>query len=118
MRTVIETSLPNVTSPIEWATVSNGTLYAASIPIRADGTIESGDIVKQAELTLRNLQQIVESVGATLNDVTQVQVFLTSKDYFEDMNTVYRRFFDEPFPNRATVVADLIVPGAKIQILA
>ncbi|WP_144109598.1 RidA family protein [Paraburkholderia sp. BCC1886] len=118
MRKVIQTGLPDGTAPVEWATVSNGTLYTASIPIRADGTIEDGDIATQAELTFNNLKQIVESAGATMDDVTQVQVFLTDKSYFEGMNEVYRRFFTKPYPNRATIIADLMVPGGKIEILA
>ncbi|MGF6571750.1 Enamine deaminase RidA, house cleaning of reactive enamine intermediates, YjgF/YER057c/UK114 family [Paraburkholderia fungorum] len=118
MRKVIETGLPNGTAPVEWATVSNGTLYTASIPIRADGSIEDGDITTQAELTFANLKQIVESAGATMDDVTQVQVFLTDKSYFDGMNEVYRRFFTKPYPNRATIIADLMVAGGKIEILA
>jgi enamine deaminase RidA (YjgF/YER057c/UK114 family) len=53
-----------------------------------------------------------------MDDVTQVQVYLTSKEYFSGMNEVYRTFFTEPYPNRATVIADLMVPGAKIEIVA
>jgi 2-iminobutanoate/2-iminopropanoate deaminase len=118
MRKVIETGLPDGSSPVEWATVSNGTLYTASIPVRADGSIESGDITAQAELTFGNLKKIVESAGASMDDVTQVQVFLTDKSYFEEMNEVYRRFFTKPYPNRATIIADLMVPGGKIEVLA
>ena len=118
MRKVIATGLPDGSSPVEWATVSNGTLYTASIPIRADGSIEDGDIKAQAELTFKNLKQIVESAGATMDDVTQVQVFLTDKRYFEEMNDVYRSFFSKPYPNRATIIADLMVAGGKIEVLA
>ncbi|HYS64968.1 MAG TPA: RidA family protein [Paraburkholderia sp.] len=118
MRKVIATGLPEGSAPVEWATVSNGTLYTASIPIRADGTIEDGDIATQTELTFANLKQIIEAAGATMDNVTQVQVFLTDKSYFEDMNAVYRRFFTKPYPNRATIIADLMVPGGKIEVLA
>lgn len=118
MRKVIETGMPNGSAPVEWATVGGKTLYTASIPIFADGSIESGDIAAQTELTLNNLKQIVEAAGGTMDDVTQVQVILTDKQYFEGMNEVYRRFFSAPFPNRATIIADLMVPGAKIEIIA
>jgi 2-iminobutanoate/2-iminopropanoate deaminase len=118
MRHVIATGLPEGSAPVEWATVSNGTLYTASIPIRADGTIEDGDIETQTKLTFANLKQIVEAAGATMDDVTQVQVFLTDKSYFEEMNAVYRTFFTKPYPNRATIIADLMVKGGKIEVLA
>jgi enamine deaminase RidA (YjgF/YER057c/UK114 family) len=118
MRKVIQTGLPDGSAPVEWATVGGKTLYTASIPIFADGSIETGDIGVQTELTLNNLKQIVEAAGGTMDDVTQVQVILTDKQYFEGMNEVYRRFFSAPFPNRATIIADLMVPGAKIEIIA
>jgi enamine deaminase RidA (YjgF/YER057c/UK114 family) len=34
------------------------------------------------------------------------------------MNEVYRTFLKQPFPNRATVVAGLMVPDARIEIVA
>jgi enamine deaminase RidA (YjgF/YER057c/UK114 family) len=118
MRKVIKTGLPDGSAPVEWATLGGKTLYTASIPIYADGSIETGDIGAQTELTLNNLKQIVEAAGGTMDDVTQVQVILTDKQYFEGMNEVYRQFFSAPFPNRATIIADLMVPGAKIEVIA
>ncbi|MFF7709501.1 Rid family hydrolase [Pseudomonas sp. NPDC007930] len=118
MRKIIKTGLPEGSAPVEWATVGGRTLYTASIPIYEDGSLETGSIEEQTRLTLANLQKIVEAAGGTLDDVTQVQVILTEKRYFEGMNEVYREFFKAPFPNRATIVADLMVPGAKIEIIA
>ena len=34
------------------------------------------------------------------------------------MNAVYAEYFQKPFPNRATIVAQLMVPGARIEIVA
>lgn len=118
MRKVVDTGLPQGKSPVELAAISNGTLYVCSIPSRADGTIEPGGIAAQTEQTLRNLKQSVEAAGATLDDVAQVQVYLTSADHFQEMNAVYGRFFNKPYPVRATFIVGLIVPGADIEILA
>ena len=118
MRKNIETTLPGGSAPVEWATMGGNTLYTASIPIRADGTIDDGDIESQTRLTMQNLVEILKAAGGSMDDVTQVQVYLTSKAYFSGMNEVYRTFFTEPYPNRATVIADLMVPGAKIEIVA
>ena len=56
MRQAVKTHLPGEDAPIEWAVIADGILYTAQIPIHADGTIETGDIEKQAELTFRNLR--------------------------------------------------------------
>jgi enamine deaminase RidA (YjgF/YER057c/UK114 family) len=100
------------------AAVSNGTLYVCSIPSLADGTIEPGGIAAQTDQTLRNLKQSVEAAGATMDDVAQVQVYLTSADHFQEMNAAYGRHFNQPYPVRATFITGLIVPGAHIEILA
>jgi enamine deaminase RidA (YjgF/YER057c/UK114 family) len=119
MREVVKTHLPSEEAPIEWAVTADGVLYTAQIPIRADGSIETGDIEKQADLTFDNLKRTLAAAGGSLSDVTQVLVYLTGKEHFAKMNEVYRRYFSKPFPNRATViVAGLMVPGAVIEIVA
>jgi 2-iminobutanoate/2-iminopropanoate deaminase len=119
MRTPVATGLPLDDAPIEWAVTADGVLYTAHIPMRTDGTIETGSIELQAELTFDNLKRTLEAAGGSLDDVTQVLVYLTDPAAFAGMNGVYRRFFAEPYPNRATViVAGLMVPGAIIEIVA
>ncbi|MFO1149960.1 MAG: RidA family protein [Alsobacter sp.] len=119
MRSVVKTHLPGEDAPIEWAVTADGVLYTAQIPIREDGGIETGDIDAQADLTFGNLKRTLEAAGGTLEDVTQVLVYLTRKEDFAGMNAVYRRYFSKPYPNRATViVAGLMVPGATIEIVA
>lgn len=119
MKQVVKTHLPNDGAPIEWAVKADGIVYTAQIPIREDGSIETGGIEAQADLTFSNLKRSLAAAGGSLADVAQVLVYLTSKDDFATMNAVYRRYFAEPFPNRATViVAGLMVPGAVIEIVA
>ncbi|MBB3237123.1 RidA family protein [Phyllobacterium endophyticum] len=118
MRQIVNTGLPEGKSPVELAGIANGTLYVCSIPSLADGSIEAGGIEAQTEQTLRNLMQSVEAAGATMDDVFQVQVFLTDHKHFQGMNSVYAKFFNKPYPVRATFIAGLIVPGADIEILA
>jgi 2-iminobutanoate/2-iminopropanoate deaminase len=119
MRRVVKTHLPGEEAPIEWAVEADGVLYTAQIPIHEDGSIETGSIEAQADLTFANLKRTVEAAGGTLDDVTQVLVYLTGKEHFQGMNAVYRRYFSKPYPNRATViVAGLMVPGAVIEIVA
>jgi enamine deaminase RidA (YjgF/YER057c/UK114 family) len=119
MKTVVKTHLTSDEAPIEWAVLGDNVLYTAQIPIREDGSIETGPIEKQADVTFSNLKRTLEAAGGTLEDVTQVLVYLTGKEHFQGMNAVYRRYFAKPYPNRATViVAGLMVPDAVIEIVA
>jgi len=118
MRQVVKTHLKSDKAPIEWATRGDNILYTAHIPIREDGSIETGDITAQAKLTLDNLKRTVETAGGTMDDVTQVLIYLPDKADFSGMNKVYETYFKKPYPNRATVVAGLMVEGARIEIVA
>ena len=118
MKAAVATGLKAASSPIEWATVADGIVYTAQIPMKKDGSIETGDIGVQTELTLRNLKQTVEAAGGTMADVTQVLVYLPDPADFPGMNAVYQKHFPKPYPNRATIVARLMVPGARIEIVA
>jgi 2-iminobutanoate/2-iminopropanoate deaminase len=118
MRNIVETGLTKAAAPLELATIANETLYACCIPAFADGTIETSSFVAQVERTMSNLKQTVEAAGATLDDVIQVQVFLTDHKYFPELNDAYGKFFKAPYPVRATFITGLIVPGANIEILA
>ncbi len=118
MKQAVKTGIPAPSAPIEWATLADGVLYTAQIPIKADGSIESGDIGTQTRLTLDNLKRTVAAAGGTLADVAQVLVYLPDPNDFPGMNEIYGQYFAKPHPNRATIVAQLMVPGARIEIVA
>lgn len=118
MRQSVKTDLPESSAPVAWAAKGDNVLYTAHIPIRRDGSIETGDIGAQARLTFDNLKHAVEAAGGTLDDVTQVIVYLTAPEHFAGMNAVYQTYFKKPYPNRATLIAGLMVPGAHIEIVA
>ncbi len=118
MKTAIETGLPRVNAPLEWAVSADGVFYTAQIPIKADGSIETGDAASQARLTLQNLKQALAAAGGTLDDLTQVLIYITDPAHFAAINGVYEEMVPKPWPNRATVVAGLMVPGAVIEIVA
>jgi 2-iminobutanoate/2-iminopropanoate deaminase len=118
MKQVVQTGLKAENVPLEWAILADGILYTAQIPMRTDGSIETGDIGVQTEVTLANLRRTVEAAGGTMADVTQVLIYLPDPSDFAGMNAVYRECFPRPYPNRATVVAQLMVPGARIEIVA
>jgi enamine deaminase RidA (YjgF/YER057c/UK114 family) len=118
MINAVKTGLPAPRAPIEWATMADGVLYTAQIPIKMDGTIESGDIRTQTRLTLDNLKRTIVAAGGTLSNVAQVLIYLPHSTDFPGMNEIYGQYFARPFPNRATIVAQLMVPGARIEIVA
>lgn len=108
--------------PLNWAVTApaNGRLfYTSQVPLYPSGEMESGAIEDQTRQTLRNLDECVRLAGGDLTNITQVLVYLTRAEDGPGMNTVYAEMMPQPYPNRATIiVAGLLVPGARIEIVA
>lgn len=88
---------------------------SGELPIDEQGNIPDG-IAAQTDLTLRRLATTLSAAGLSLADVVQATVYLTHPEDFTEFNAAYIQHFDGVFPARATVVAPLVVPGARIEI--
>lgn len=119
MKEVIDVGLPQLKQPFSWAVKSAGMLFTAHGPVRQDGSIDTGPVEDQARLTFVNLRRAVEAAGGTLEDVTQVLIYMTDVKDMPVIDGVYREFFQPPYPNRSSAaVAALVVPGMKLEIVA
>lgn len=83
-----------------------------------EGTLVTGDIVRQTHAVMKRLQTTVEQAGCRMDDVVKCTVWLAHVEDFAAFNEVYRSYFDEPRPARSTVRADLMVSEARIEIEA
>ncbi len=118
MRRVIENGFKKPDAPHSWAILSNGTLQSVHVPFRPDGSIEDGDTIRQAEITFADLQATLKAVGAGIDDVTLVYIYLTSLEHKPAVDEVYKRFFNAPYPVRACfAVSELPTPGTVMEIV-
>lgn len=67
-----------------------------------DGNV-STDIREQTRATLGSLQEMLHQVGATLQDVVEVQAYLIDMHDYSGFNEVYSEFFNSDGPARTTV---------------
>jgi len=104
MISIVKTDLYNSPSPLEWATIGNGILFTAQIPINKEGQVVEGGIEAQTRQTLENLKHTLECAEASLSDVTQVLIYVTDKKFLPIVNAVYAEYFHPPYPNRAAMV--------------
>jgi reactive intermediate/imine deaminase len=94
-----------------------------SAAVKADGLVyvagslsAEGDIRAQTRKTIEDMSEVLKKAGSSLANVASVHVYLTKADDFAAMNEVYRTFWPKDPPVRTTIVADLVVPGALIEI--
>ncbi len=84
-----------------------------SLEVKVDG-----DMTKQAHSVFSQLKKAMEAAGGSLADVAQLQMFIIEASDALAMNAVYKEYFSEPYPNRATVVVkELLRPGMRIEIV-
>lgn len=80
------------------------------------GELVSEDLAGQAHQALKNLQQVIEASGCTLNNVVAVDVFLTDMAAFTIFNGIYQEYFNTHKPARAVVEVRALPKGACIEI--
>ncbi len=81
------------------------------------GTVNvAGDAAAQTRRTLQNLGAVLEAAGLGFSRVVEAHVFLADSRHFAAMDQVYREFLGEAKPARATVEADVAIPGALTEI--
>ncbi|MBE3132230.1 MAG: hypothetical protein IMZ55_02055, partial [Acidobacteria bacterium] len=89
---------------------------AGTLATDENGRLVSGDIRVQTRQVLDNLARILMSAGSRMSQVASVTVYLKNVADFPAMNEVYRSYWPADPPVRTTIVADLVLPDALVEI--
>ncbi len=81
-----------------------------------EGKVVSDCPEEQTEACIRRLQRILEGAGSSLSDISKANIWITEKQVFPAVNKVWAQFFGDSPPARSTVVSDLLIPGALVEI--
>lgn len=96
--------------------VSSGDLVLVSGQVASDGSgapVEGGFEVQMRQV-MDNLARCLAAAGCGFEHVLKVGCFLSSYDYYDDYNRLFREYFDPPYPARTTVHSQL--PGFLLEI--
>ena len=84
----------------------------------ANGDLPDG-IEAQATQCLANIDALLKAQNASMAHIVKTTVWITDKANFAGYNNAYREYFGAgPYPARSTVVSDLVLEGALIEIEA
>src|SRR5690606_13648958 len=79
--------------------------------------VGAGDFAAQATQAFENVQTALRGVGASMQDVVKVTVYLTDRATAPTLREVRARFLQEPMPaSTFVIVAGLLDPDAMIEI--
>ena len=82
------------------------------------GKLLKGDIKKETEQVMKNIQAILKANDMTFSDVVKCTVFLTDIRDYKAMNEVYGSFYKDKFPAREAIEVSNLPLGASIEISA
>ncbi len=89
---------------------------SGQLPFGSDGVLCSGSIGEQTTVCLQNINALLKEAGMAKEHVVKATIWLTDVDDFAGFNQAYVEFFGTHRPARSTTRADLILPGAKVEI--
>ena len=119
MRKVIASSeAPAAVGPYSQAVLVGNTLYCAGqIPLDpASGELVQGGVAEQTARVLENIGGVLRANSMELSNVVKATVFMTDLAHFSEMNAVYGKYFQSPFPARSTVQVVALPKGAQVEI--
>lgn len=94
---------------------------SAQMAVDAQGEVlHPGDIVRQSEVTMENLRQVLAAHGASLDDAVKFNIYYVGEGTYEDWEVAARvraRYFEEPGPVATGIpVPALEKPGLLIKM--
>jgi len=110
---------PAALGPYSQAIVAGGFIFCSGTAgIEPDsGTIPEG-IEAQTEQALVNLAAVLESAGASMDDLVKTTIFYAEVEDFAKLNAVYERHMPDPPPARSAPANVRLPHGLLVSIEA
>ena len=105
MKKVISTTkAPAAIGPYSQAIEANGFVFASGqIPVDPETGVIPEGIEAQAEQVMKNMKNLLEAAGTSIDQVVKTTVFIKEMNDFGKINEIYKKYFKEPFPARSCV---------------
>jgi len=117
MKVVSTNKAPQAIGPYSQAVIVGNMLYTSGqIALRADGSLNDGDIQTQTKQVMLNLNEVLKEAGMSFQDVVKTTIFLSDMNDFGAMNEIYESFLSEPYPARSTVAVKTLPKNVKVEI--
>ena len=78
----------------------------------------TGDIGRQTELALQNVEAVLKEAGGGLTDVVQFTIYVSDMELWGSVNEAYARVLGDHRPARAIIPVKDLHFGTKIEIQA
>jgi 2-iminobutanoate/2-iminopropanoate deaminase len=101
-----------------WVGADSLVLLSGQMGFDANRAISATDVAGQTRQTLANIATVLADANLTVKDVVKTTVWLKDPADFLAFDAAYAVFFGEHRPARSTVIADLVLSAALVEIEA
>jgi 2-iminobutanoate/2-iminopropanoate deaminase len=117
MKSIHTDLAPAAIGPYSQGILVNNLFYSSGqIPLKADGTMVTGDVKEQTKQVFQNLEAVLTAAGASFETVVKATVFIANMDDFAAVNEVYGVFFSTHKPARSCVEVSRLPKDALVEI--
>ena len=97
MKKVISTTkAPAAIGPYSQAIEANGFVFASGqIPVDPETGVIPEGIEAQAEQVMKNMKNLLEAAGTSIDQVVKTSVFIKNMDDFATINGIYAKYFEK-----------------------
>jgi|CXWL01.1.fsa_nt_gi 2-iminobutanoate/2-iminopropanoate deaminase len=116
--TITAAGAPPAIGPYSHAVRAGGKFLFCSgqIPLKADGTLVTGDIKLQTQQVCENIRAVLKAAGLKPANIVKTTIFLSSMDHFAAVNEVYGLLFESNPPARSTVAVAGLPKNVDVEI--
>jgi 2-iminobutanoate/2-iminopropanoate deaminase len=117
---IVTQKAPQAIGPYSQAVQCNDFLFVSGqIAIDPEtGNLVEGDIEAQTEQVLKNIAEIIEAAGMTVQNAVKCTCFLKDMNDFTKFNSVYETYFGESLPARETVEVSRLPKDVLVEVSA
>jgi aminoacrylate peracid reductase len=109
---------PAPVGPYSPAVKAGGFIYLSGTLAQdaAGAIVGKGDVSDQTRRVIERMREILTAAGSSLDQVVAVTVYLKNAADFAVMNEAYKAHWPANPPTRTTVIADLVLPDALVEM--
>jgi 2-iminobutanoate/2-iminopropanoate deaminase len=117
-RVILTDDAPKPIGPYSQAIVSGDFVFCSGqvgIDPKTNELVKTS-VADETRQCLENLKAVLKKAGSSMDKAVRATVYLTSLDYFKEMNEIYKDYFQKGAPARATVEVSKLALGARVEI--
>lgn len=117
MKEIKTNNAPQAIGPYSQAIICGNLLFTSGqIPIIPEtGELAEG-LEAQAHQVFKNIKNLVEASGASMDNVVKTTVFIKDMNDFAKINEIYAEYFTEPYPARSCVEVARLPKDVSLEV--